>query len=154
MATQNRLMLKMQLENQAQWKAKQRLEGERMAAEREQTAADQDQLATKRPKPNTVGSGRNIYTIVDPIRFCGSAKEVDQSLDALRSNLNSRGHLLPHGGPDYIKYAMSLLDAWSNHQNPKLGQMAMTDPVGIGRWLFCGFQPMPTGLRGHFRTNG
>jgi len=34
-ATQNRLMLEMRLENQAQWKAEQRSEWERMAAERE-----------------------------------------------------------------------------------------------------------------------
>jgi hypothetical protein len=35
MATQNLLMLEMLLENQAQWKAEQRLDRERMAAERE-----------------------------------------------------------------------------------------------------------------------
>jgi hypothetical protein len=41
-ATQNRLMLEMQLENQAEWKAEQRLERERMAAERERIVAEQD----------------------------------------------------------------------------------------------------------------
>jgi hypothetical protein len=41
-ATQNRLMLEMQLENQAQWKAEQILEQERMAAERERIVAEQD----------------------------------------------------------------------------------------------------------------
>ena len=39
LATQNRLMLEMPLENQAQWKAEQKHERERMAAERDQMAA-------------------------------------------------------------------------------------------------------------------
>jgi hypothetical protein len=44
-ATQNRLMLEMLLENQAQWKAEQKLERERMAAELERMAAERDQHA-------------------------------------------------------------------------------------------------------------
>jgi hypothetical protein len=47
-ATQTRLMLEMLLENQAQWKAEQRLEWERMAAKRERMAAEQDQWAAER----------------------------------------------------------------------------------------------------------
>jgi len=38
-ATQNRLMVEILLENQAQWKAEQRLQRERMAAKQEQMAA-------------------------------------------------------------------------------------------------------------------
>jgi hypothetical protein len=41
--TQNRLMLDMLLENQARWKAEQRLERERMAAKRERMAAKRDE---------------------------------------------------------------------------------------------------------------
>jgi len=47
-ATQNRLMLEMLLENQAQWKAKQKLERERMAAGWEPMAAERAQWAAKR----------------------------------------------------------------------------------------------------------
>jgi hypothetical protein len=42
-ATRNRLMLEMLLENLAQWKAEQRLEQERIAAEQERMAAEWDQ---------------------------------------------------------------------------------------------------------------
>jgi len=131
-ATQNRLTLEMLLENQAQWKAEQRLERERMAAERERMAAERDEWANERAectKRSTVGPRPNIYNMVDPVRFCGGAKELDRFLDALRSNFNSHGHLFPRGGPDHVKYTISLLDAWSNHQNPTLRQMAMTDPL-------------------------
>ena len=130
-ATQNRLMLEMLLENQAQWKAEQKLERERMAAERERMAAERDQWAAKcgkRTKRSITGPRPNIYKMVDPVRYCGGAKELDRFLDALRSNFNSHGHLFPRGGPDHVKYAISLLDAWSNHQNPALRQTAMTDP--------------------------
>jgi hypothetical protein len=129
-ATQNRLMLEMLPQNDAQWKAEQRLERERMAAEHEPMAAKQDQWAAKRAKRierRTVGPRANIYKMVDPVRFCGGAKELDRFLDTLRSNFNSHGHLFPHGGPDYVKYAISLLHGWSNNQNPTLRESAMTD---------------------------
>jgi hypothetical protein len=66
--------------------------------------------------------------MVDHVRFCGGAKEQDQFLDALRSNVNSHGNQFPRGGPDHVKYAISPLDAWSTEQNLTLTQMAMTDP--------------------------
>jgi len=66
--------------------------------------------------------------MVDPVRYCSGVKELDRFLDALHSKFNSHGHLFTHGGPDHVQYAISLLDAWSNHQNPALRQMAMTDP--------------------------
>ena len=43
-------MLEMLLEHQAQWKAEQKLEWERMAAKRERMAAERDQRAAKRAK--------------------------------------------------------------------------------------------------------
>jgi hypothetical protein len=66
--------------------------------------------------------------MVDPVRYCSGAKELDRFLDALRSNLNSHGHLFPRGGPDHVKSAISHLDAWRNHQYTTLRQTAMTDP--------------------------
>jgi hypothetical protein len=69
-----------------------------------------------------------MFKMVDPIRFSGGAQELDGFLDSLRSNSNSHGHLFPRGGPNHIKYAISLLDSWSNHQNLALRQTAMTDP--------------------------
>jgi hypothetical protein len=82
----------------------------------------------ERTKRSTVGRRLNTYRIIDPIRFCSGAKELDRFLDALQSNFNSHGHLFPRGGPGYVKYVISLLDAWSNYQNLPLRQMAMTDP--------------------------
>jgi len=49
----------------------------------------------------------------------------------LHSSFNSHGHLFSRGEPDHVKYAISLLDAWSIHQNPALRQTAMTDS---GEW--------------------
>jgi hypothetical protein len=131
MATQNRLMLEILLENQAQWKTKQTLEQERMAAERERIAAKRNQWAAERAEcteGSTVGARPNISEMVDPVRFCSGAKELDRFLDALRSNFNSHGHLFPRGGPDHVKYVSSLLDSWSNHHNATLRQTASTDP--------------------------
>jgi hypothetical protein len=65
----------------------------------------------------------------DPVRHCSGAKGLDQYLEALRSNFNSHDHLFPRGGPDHVTYMISLLDAWSNHQNAALTQTAMTDPA-------------------------
>jgi len=130
-ATQNRSMLEMLLENQAQWKAEQKLDRERMAADRERMAAERDRCAAECAEcaeRSITGPSPNIYKMFDPIRYCGGAKELDRCLDALPSNFNSHGHLFPRGGPDHVQYAISVLDAWSNHQNPALRQTAMTDP--------------------------
>jgi hypothetical protein len=148
-ATQNRLMLETLLENQAQGKAEQKLERERMVAERERMAAKREQWSpesAERTEQSITGPRPNIYMMVDPARYCGGAKELDRCLDALCSNFNSHGHLFPRGGPNHINYAISLLDAWSNHQNPALRRTAMTDPSGMGGRLICGIRPMPTRL--------
>jgi hypothetical protein len=79
-ATQNRLMLEMLLENLAQWKAAQTLEPERMAPERQRLAAAGDQWAAERAElteRSTVGPRRNIYKMVDPVRFYCGIKELD-----------------------------------------------------------------------------
>jgi hypothetical protein len=71
-----------------------------MAAERERMAAERDQWDAQRAESterSTVGPRPNIYNMVDSVRFCGGAKELDRFLDALRLNFNSHGHLFPHG---------------------------------------------------------
>jgi hypothetical protein len=108
-----------------------------MSAERDQLAAER----AERTYRSTVGPRPNISKMVDPVRFCGGAKELDQFLDSLRSNFNSHSHLFPHGGPDHVKYAFSLLDAWSNHQNLTLRQMAMTNPSEWAGDLSAQFDP-------------
>jgi len=116
-ATLNRLMLEMLFENQAQWKAEQKLERERMAATRERMAAKRDQWAAKRAKraERSITDPRpNIYKMVDPVRYCGGAKELDRFLNTLRSNFNSHGHPFPRGGPDHVKYAISQEQSWSD----------------------------------------
>jgi hypothetical protein len=97
-ATETRLMLEMLLENLVLGKAEQRLEQERMLAERDELAAEPAECterSTIRPRPN-------IYKIVEPITFGVSAKELDRLLDALHCNLNSHIHLCSPGGPDHI----------------------------------------------------
>ena len=66
--------------------------------------------------------------MVKNVLYCGGTRELHRFLDWLRSNFNSHGHRFPCGGPDHVKSAIPLLDAWINHQNPALRQMAMTDP--------------------------
>jgi hypothetical protein len=73
-----------------------------------------------------------IFHMTHPERYCGRAKEVDNFLDALRSNFQSHAHLFPHGDPDKVKYAASLLSMWKNHRDPAQRQTQMTDPV---EWL-------------------
>jgi hypothetical protein len=82
MATQNRLTLEMLLENQAQWKTEQRLKRERMQTERDQWAAEHAECSEPTER-RIVGPRPNIYTMVDPVRYCGGAKELVQCLDAL-----------------------------------------------------------------------
>jgi hypothetical protein len=130
-ATQNWLMPEMLHENQSQWNAKKRVEWEKIAAERERMAAKRDQWAAKhaeRTEQSTMGPRPNIYMMGDPIRSCGGAKALVLFLDVLHSCCNCHGHLLQRGGPNRIEYAISLLEMWSNHPNPTLRQMAMTDP--------------------------
>ena len=144
LATQNLLMLEMWLENQANWKGEQKLEWERMAAKRERIAANRDYGAADRaehPEWSIAGPRPNIHKRVDPVKYCGGAKELDRYRDLLHLKLYSHGHLFPRGGPDHVKYAISLLDAWSNHQNPALRQMVMTDPSESAGDLSVGSDP-------------
>ena len=89
MATHNRWMLQMLLENQGQWKAEQTLERERMAAKRDERAAECAECSER----NTVGPRPNICNMADPVGLCRVAKELDRFLDTLRSDFNCHGHL-------------------------------------------------------------
>jgi len=69
-----------------------------------------------------------MYKKVDPLRICSGAKLFDQFMDALLLIFNSHGYLYPQGGPDRIKYIVTVLDSWRTHHNPTHRQTAMTDP--------------------------
>jgi len=84
--TQNRLMLGMQLQSQDQWKAEQKLGQDRMAAEWERMAAEWDERAPKCAEcveQSNAGPRPDIYMMVNPVRYCGGAQELDQHLDTL-----------------------------------------------------------------------
>jgi len=71
-ATQNWLMLEILLENQAQWKAEERLELEKKAAARERMAAEWDQWPAERAERaerSITGPRPKIYITVDPERY-------------------------------------------------------------------------------------
>ena len=102
-----------------------------MAAKRERMPAKRNQWAAERvtrTEQSTLGLRSNICTMVDPVRFCGGATQLDRFLDALHSNFNSHGHLFPHAGPYHVKYAISVQDACSHHHTWILEKAAMTDP--------------------------
>ena len=113
-ATQNRWMLEMLLENQAQWKPEQKLERERKVAKRAEMAAERVHWAAERAgraERSIAGPRPNIYMMIELERYCGGAKELDGFLVSFRSNLISHAHLFLPGGPDHVKYAISLLYA-------------------------------------------
>jgi len=129
-ATKNRLLLETLLENKAQCKADHRLEWEGMVAEWKRMAAKRNRWAADHAAHNErgmLGPRQNINKMVDHIWYCSGAKEQDRFLEPLDLNFNYHNPLLPRCGPDHLKYAISLLDAWSNHQNPALRQTEMTD---------------------------
>jgi len=73
-----------------------------------------------------------IFDTTHPEWYCGGAKELDNFLDTLRSNFQCHVRFFPHGDPDKVKYAASLLSTWNNHPDPAQRQTQMTDPV---KWL-------------------
>jgi hypothetical protein len=57
-----------------------------MAAEQDQSAAERDQSAAEcaeHAEQSIVGPRPNINKMVDHVRYCGGAKELDRYLDAL-----------------------------------------------------------------------
>jgi hypothetical protein len=108
-----------------------------MAAERDYWAAER----AERAEQSIAGPTLNIYQMVDPVKYCSGAKELDRFLDALRSNFNSDGHLFPRGRPDPVKSASSLLDPWGDHHNQTLRQTAMTDTSESAGDIYAGSDP-------------
>jgi hypothetical protein len=92
-----------------------------MAVQINQQAVEHAQCA----KQNTAGPRPNIYNMVDPIRYYGSAQELHQCLGRLRSNVNSHSHLFPASGFDDVEYTISVPDSWTSHQLLPLKQTAM-----------------------------
>jgi len=98
MLKQNRMLLKLLFEQQAEWKE----ERTRMLTE-----LDRSRTITR---PENPGNQSKIFKMVDPLRYCGRAKELDKFLETLRSNFASHEHLFPRGDHDQVKYAVSFLD--------------------------------------------
>jgi hypothetical protein len=100
------MLPKFLFEQQAEWKQ----EIARMVSERDRS------LATDRPE--NPGNQSKIFKVVDPLQYCGGAKELDMFLETLRSHFASDQHLFPRGDPDQVKYAVSFADTWNNHTDP------------------------------------
>jgi len=118
MMAQNRMLLKLLIEQQAEWKE----ERTRMLAELDRSRPT-EQNETSEPTQS------KILKMVDPVRYCGGAKELDKFLESQRSNFDSHKHLFPKGGPDRVKYAISFLDTWNNHTDASQRQTENTDPL-------------------------
>jgi hypothetical protein len=80
---------------------------------------------------NSVPTQSKIFKMVDPVRYCEGAKELDKFLESLRSNFDSHKHLFPNGGPDRVKYAISFLNTWNNHTDASQQQ---TDNTDLSDW--------------------
>jgi len=70
-----------------------------------------------------------IFHMTHPELYCGGETELENFLETLQSNFQSHAHLFPHGDPDKVKYAASLLSTWNNHPDRAQRQTQMTDPV-------------------------
>jgi len=116
MLEQNRMLLKLLFEHQAQWKE-----------ERTQMLTELDHSRTI-DRPENPGNQSKIFKMVDPLWYCSGAKELDKFLGTLRSNFASHKHLFPRGDPDQVKYAVSFLDTWNDHPDITQRQTENTDP--------------------------
>jgi len=103
MLEQNRMLLKLRLEQQTEWNE-----------ERPRMLIELDRSRTINRPENTRNQSK-IFKIVDALWYCGGAKELDKFLETLRSNFASHMHLFPRGDPDQVKYAVSFLDTWNKH---------------------------------------
>jgi hypothetical protein len=99
MMAQNRMLLKLLFEQQAEWK--------------EEHTWLLAQLGRSRPTERNETSEptqSKIFKMVDPVRYCTGAKELNKFLESLRWNFDSHKHLFPKAGPDRVKYAICFLD--------------------------------------------
>jgi len=115
MLQQNRMLLKLLFQQQAEWKE-----------ERTQMLTELN-LSRTIDRPENPENLSKIFKMVDPLRYCSGAKEQDKILETLRSNFASHKHLFPRGDPDQVKYAVSFLDTWNNHPDTTQRQTENTD---------------------------
>jgi len=116
MMAQKRMLLKLLFERQAEWKE-----------QRTRMLAVLDRSRPTERNETSEPTQLKIFKMVDPVRYCGGAKEFDKFLESLRSNFDSHKHLFPKGGPDLVKYAISFLDTWNNHTDASQRQTENTD---------------------------
>jgi len=118
MITQNRMMMKLLFEQQAEWRQERKAERERMAVERAQWEAERERMVAERRPTRQSSNDPTIFKKVDLERYCGGISELDNFLSVLRGSLKSHSHLFPHGGPNQVQYALNFLGSWSSHPNP------------------------------------
>jgi hypothetical protein len=82
-------------------------------------------------RPQNPGNQSKIFKIVDPLRYCGRAKELDKFLETLRSTFAFHKHLFPRGNPDQVMYAVCFLDTSNNH--PDMTQR-QTENIHPAEW--------------------
>jgi hypothetical protein len=105
MLEQNRMLLKLLFEQQAEWKE-----------ERTRMLTELDHSRTI-DRPEIPGNQSTVFEMVYPLQYSGGAKEQDKLLETLRSNFATYQHLFPSGDRDQVKYAVSFLDTWNNHSD-------------------------------------
>jgi len=135
MITQNRMMMKLLFENQAEWREERKAERERIAVERAQWEAERERMAAERRPTRQSSNDPTIFKMVDPERYCGGISELDNFLSVLRGSFKSHSHLFPHGGPNQVQYALNFLGSWSSHANPTQRNTKMEDPIAWGQKL-------------------
>jgi CHAD domain-containing protein len=69
-----------------------------------------------------------MFKMVDSVRYYGGAKELDQFLESLRSNIDSRKHHFANGDPDLVRFAISFIRSWNVHTDASKPQTENTDP--------------------------
>jgi hypothetical protein len=108
MLEQNRMLLILLFEQQAEWKE----ERTRMLSELDRSGATD--------RPENSGNQSKIFKMVDPLRHCGGAKELDKFLETLRSNFASHKHQFPRGDPDQVKRKIRTHPSWlATYERPR-----------------------------------
>jgi hypothetical protein len=115
MLEQNWILHKLLFEQQAEWKE-----------ERTRMLNKLDRSRTI-DRPENPGNQSKITKMVDPLWYCGWAKEQDKFLETLRTIFAFHRHLFPRGDPHQVKYAVSFLDTWNNHPDTTQRQTENTD---------------------------
>jgi len=135
MITQNRMMMKLPLEEQAEWREERKAERERIVAQRAQWEAEWERMAAERRPTRESNNDPTIFKMVDPERYSGGISEINNFLSVLRGSFKSHSHLFPHAGPNQVQYALNFLGSWSSHANPTQRNTKMEDPIAWGQQL-------------------